>query len=135
MEDSISGLRAVNKLKVAHTTNLSKKKMQFFYALAGIVILVLIAVILAYGFYQKRKTSNQLEEKNSQIRSALKDKDILLKEVNHRVKNNMQMVSGLLQLKAKGTIDEVAKAALMDSHSRIYSMSLAHQRMYESENY
>jgi two-component sensor histidine kinase len=82
-----------------------------------------------------QKRARLLRHKNTVIKGALNDKEILLKEVHHRVKNNMQVVSSLLFLKSKSTESQAAKDVLVDSQKRIDSMLLAHQKMYRNNNF
>lgn len=66
------------------------------------------------------------------LATSLREKDILLKEIHHRVKNNMQIISGMLALNEKVTRDESARALFRDSHSRVASMALIHEHLYSS---
>ncbi|HSV98287.1 MAG TPA: 7TM-DISM domain-containing protein [Spirochaetota bacterium] len=70
-----------------------------------------------------------------QLSASLNEKDILLKEIHHRVKNNMQIISSLLNLQLDGIKEESQKTALLDCQSRIYSMALVHERIYKSESF
>ncbi|MDZ8052854.1 MAG: GAF domain-containing protein [Aulosira sp. ZfuVER01] len=73
----------------------------------------------------------QIEE---QIRASLKEKEVLLREVYHRVKNNMQMVSSLLNLQASSIDDPAVLKLLSESQRRVKTMALVHERLYRSEN-
>jgi PAS domain S-box-containing protein len=68
----------------------------------------------------------------AQITTALREKDILLKEIHHRVKNNLQMISSLLLLQSEVTHSEQVLAALSQSRDRIYSMAIIHEMLYRS---
>lgn len=69
------------------------------------------------------------------IRDALKEKDLLLGEIHHRVKNNLQIVYSLLDMQAEMTTDAGAASALRDSQARIQSMALIHQTLYQSHDF
>jgi PAS domain S-box-containing protein len=71
----------------------------------------------------------------TQIAASLKEKEVLLKEIHHRVKNNMAIVSALLQLQAKFSSEENVKRLLKDSQSRIGSMALVHEKLYQTQNF
>jgi len=63
---------------------------------------------------------------------SLNEKDALLKEVHHRVKNNMQVVSSLLNLQLDFLSDEQARPFILDTQSRIAAMALVHEKLYQS---
>lgn len=68
------------------------------------------------------------------LQQSLKEKEALLKEVYHRVKNNLQVVSSLLNLQIETTKDASAKRILIESASRVKSMALVHEMFYQTEN-
>jgi len=73
----------------------------------------------------------QAEEK---IKASLKEKEVLLQEIHHRVKNNLGIVSSLLQMQCRRTQDPQANAILRDSQNRIASIALAHEKLYRSND-
>jgi PAS domain S-box-containing protein len=68
------------------------------------------------------------------IRASLLEKEILLKEVHHRVKNNLQVVASMLSLQSRYLADRKAKAMFEDSQRRVESMSLIHEKLYRSKD-
>ena len=70
-----------------------------------------------------------------EIRKTLIEKDILLKEVHHRVNNNLQIVSSLLSLQYRNLQDEQVRERLQDSQNRIRSMALIHQKIHQSDRF
>ena len=87
-------------------------------------------------FHQSRKVlvcaQDITEQKRTQraLESALAEKTILLKEIHHRVKNNLAVVSSLLSLKADAVTNPTAKQALLQSQQRVCSMALIHEHLY-----
>ena len=77
---------------------------------------------------------SQLKQAEKKLRSVLHDKEVLLRELYHRTKNNMQVISAMLNLELAEIEEESVKQALLDMDSRIRSMALVHQKLYQSKN-
>ncbi|HEB29364.1 MAG TPA: PAS domain S-box protein, partial [Spirochaetes bacterium] len=69
------------------------------------------------------------------IENSLKEKEILLNEIHHRVKNNLQVISGLLDLQSKNIRNKEMKAAFKVSQNRIKTISMIHEQLYKSKNF
>jgi PAS domain S-box-containing protein len=75
----------------------------------------------------KKRMENALRESEERLRASLGEKDVLLKEIHHRVKNNMQVISSLLSLQADEVQDATLRAVLQDVTHRVRSMAMAHE--------
>jgi PAS domain S-box-containing protein len=75
------------------------------------------------------------KHKEDSIHAALKEKDVLLGEIHHRVKNNLQIVHSLLDLQSNNISDQVVLSMLRESQNRIRSMALIHQTLYQSKDF
>ncbi len=74
------------------------------------------------------------KEAEKQVRASLAEKEVLLKEVHHRVKNNLQVLSSLMNLKAQ-QVDGATSAVLHELQGRVLAMALIHERLYQSEQF
>jgi two-component sensor histidine kinase len=110
-----------------------------------IIVIVSLLLILAIGIYffqNNRKKRFEIEKmnlsitnKNKTIEVSLHEKEMLLKEVHHRVKNNLQVISGILSLQNSIVTDEKAKQILAEGQDRIQAIALLHKTMYQNDNF
>ena len=98
--------------------------LTWFVGMAGIVF----SANRLTGYYQRQEKSEQL------IRDSLQEKEVLLREIHHRVKNNLQVISGMLELQGALVKDPSARTSLKEGRNRVMSMALIHQKLYQSED-
>jgi two-component sensor histidine kinase len=109
--------------------------------IGSVVVLILFLAVLYKSFRLKKKKNEQLEIKRQQIeaqnelnKKMLLEKEWLLKEIHHRVKNNLQIVISLLNTQSAYLDNEDALLAIQNSQHRMHAMSLIHQKLYQSDN-
>jgi two-component sensor histidine kinase len=83
---------------------------------------------------ERRQANREREDLIAQLENALSEKTVLLKEVHHRVKNNLAVISGLLGMQADALEDGRARASLGESEQRVSSMALIHEYLYANEH-
>jgi PAS domain S-box-containing protein len=88
-------------------------------------------IIAVYGMYIDLTEQVKLE---NHLQKSLEEKDILLQEVHHRVKNNLAIIASLLQLQIINDSNELAKPKLQEAYSRIFSIAKIHENLYNSDN-
>lgn len=132
LNDKIALLTNTNKLKDAE---IEKKKTQQYLFLVLVLGSSIIIGLLIFVLKTKNKSQKQLVQKNKIIENALDERGILLKEIHHRVKNNLQIISSLLSLQSGYGNSVSTEELVKQSESRIKSMALIHEKLYQTENF
>lgn len=108
---------------------------------SGITLLLIIVGLLYNRYRLKQRSNKQLEiqqieinQTNRSLQKLLEEKEWLLREIHHRVKNNLQIVMSLLNTQSVYLENDAALTAIRDSQHRIRSISLIHQKLYQSNN-
>jgi two-component system, sensor histidine kinase PdtaS len=130
-ETQIEKLNADNAISQSETKRRSRERNYFI--LSSILFLGL-AMVAYRAFAGNKKKKELLNAQNKIIEKSLAEKEILLREIHHRVKNNLQIVSSLLSLQSNYIKDEQALDAVKESRNRVQSMSLIHQNLYQEDN-
>lgn len=142
LKDELSTEEAEKKISTVHTQfevakrddtildqeqRLQKQKSSqtMITVVAGLLTLLLVLLYITYK--NNRRKNVQLLEQNL-------EKEFLLKEIHHRVKNNLGIVSSLLDLQSAEMQDPKVVEAIHESQNRVYSMSMIHQKLYQGEN-
>jgi two-component sensor histidine kinase/streptogramin lyase len=103
------------------------------YVVLGSLIMFLI-ISVKFKFDKRRIQLDDEHQRREMSEVSLKEKDVLLKEIHHRVKNNLQLVSSLINLQAGVIKNETTAAALMEGRSRVKAIALVHQKLYQSHD-
>ncbi|MBE9461434.1 histidine kinase dimerization/phosphoacceptor domain -containing protein [Dyadobacter subterraneus] len=106
------------------------------------IAMLLIILSLLYNSYRLNQKINlnmqvqqeEINRKNISLSRLVIEKEWLIKEIHHRVKNNLHMVAGLLDSQSEFLKTDEARMAITDSQHRIQSMSMIHQKLYQTEN-
>lgn len=115
----------VNKYKEGSET-LSTNRKQLWLVLLGLGILLIL-------LYSLRRLLKKNRKQKISIENSVSEKDTLLREIHHRVKNNLQVISSLLNLQSRQTTDSAALEALNEGKNRVKSMALIHQNLYQQD--
>ncbi|TAE52333.1 MAG: sensor histidine kinase, partial [Bacteroidetes bacterium] len=111
-----------------------QKENQRNASLIGLTLVALLAGLLFVQGHRRRKTNELLSAQKSEIELKSKQNELLLKEIHHRVKNNLQTISSLLHLQSAHIKDADVKQAVAAGQHRVESMALIHQKLYQREN-
>lgn len=107
------------------------RERQWLFALL-MISFVLLGVLSVFAV-SKMRSNRTLKEKNLIIDQSLQDKEVLIREIQHRVKNNLQIISSLLKLQVRSTHDLEAKEALQKGQERIDSIALIYKNLYQTD--
>lgn len=152
--------RQINSLQIQFKTEQKDKNIQLLtqkgklqdvqiandtfmkYVFIGSILVLILFAALLYNRSRLKNNANkklelkrkQIDEQNEQLKKLLSEKEWLLKEIHHRVKNNLQIVISLLNTQSAYLENEDALMAIQNSQHRMHAMSLIHQKLYQSDN-
>jgi two-component system, sensor histidine kinase PdtaS len=117
-------------LEVSHelsqsSKNLEEKRTQQLFLILILLLMGGLLMLTGYLFFRLRASNRVLSEKN-------REKDTLIQEIHHRVKNNLQFISSLINMQVKNTSDEKESNSLYETSRRINAMALVHEMLYNS---
>jgi two-component sensor histidine kinase len=115
-----------SEIQRLHTESLEKTK-QIVFLVSALVIFALLTACMIWLYHRIRKQRQEITGQSKKL-------EIMMKELHHRVKNNLQIVSSLLSLQTYKVQDEEAVLVLKESQQRVQAMSFIHQRLYKTES-
>lgn len=130
-ENEISQLNAA---ALEDQSKIDRQRTLLGGSLLGLSFIGFLAFNLFRNNQRKRKTNELLAQKNNIIQAKSDQNELLLKEIHHRVKNNLQTISSLLYLQSSSLEDEGAKEAMTVGQQRVESMALIHKNLYQGQN-
>ncbi|MCI5144651.1 MAG: hypothetical protein D3923_03795 [Candidatus Electrothrix sp. AR3] len=149
----LAAYEAIQKLHYGIVVKIDLAEIHEPFVKAGIIATITALIFVALGAFlffrisepilmALKKNNKQLyleiEERKQvekQLTASLEEKNILLKEIHHRVKNNMAMVASFLQFQILDTNNPKDRARFIDTQNRIYTMALIHEKLYQTENF
>jgi two-component sensor histidine kinase len=127
----INFLTQKNQLQAA---NLNQTRILKNITIVGIALVLIIMLLLYRQYLHKQRNNKIITQKNELLQQIVVEKEWLLKEVHHRVKNNLQIIMSLLNSQSKYIDNEAALTAIDDSRRRVHAISLIHQKLYQAGN-
>lgn len=129
-KNEITVLNQKNQLQQNH---IDREKLVKNFTLGGIALMCIIMGLLYRQYRLKQKSNGVIVHKNEQLQHFLTEKEWLVKEIHHRVKNNFHIVASLLEIQSSYLKNKEALSAIKESQHRIHSMSIIHQKLYQSD--
>src|SRR4030095_8687122 len=114
--------------------NLRQAKIIRNIIIVGIILAVIIIGLLYRQYMQKQRSNHAITQKNEQLQHLLTEKEWLVKEIHHRVKNNLQMVVSLLNAQTEFLVHPSAIDAIKESRERMQAIAIIHQKLYQLDN-
>ncbi|SEJ59882.1 Two-component sensor histidine kinase, contains HisKA and HATPase domains [Dyadobacter sp. SG02] len=130
----------LNRQNVIQQASIRQKELERNVTIGGAFMLLLFSGLI-YNQYRTKKRNNEqltlqqidIRQKNSALLNLVEEKEWLLKEVHHRVKNNLQTVMGLLEMQLAHPTQSLI-TVIRNSQRRVFAMSLIHQKLYQSDD-
>ena len=133
-----AGAWSINELNIPLRVNAPFYKKIGFLLGAALLLIALLWLGVRWRLQLLKRANRRLEDvvgtRTRELRESLAQKDVLMKEIHHRVKNNLQVISALQQMQSTRSKDPQVKAALEDSQNRVLSIAFIHQNLYQHDD-
>jgi two-component sensor histidine kinase len=125
---------AIQQIEIQNTNEkLLFEQQQRIYFSFGIAILFILLIIVVIQVFKQKKNNETLHLQKNEIEKKDKEKEVLIREIHHRVKNNLQIISSLLKLDQRNTENMEAKETLLKSSQRIEAIAFIHEKLYQQK--
>lgn len=124
----------LNKEARSKEITLARNRRERNYLIIAAILATMLGGLAYYAYRNNLRKKELLNKQNMLIESSLKEKETLLREIHHRVKNNLQIISGLLHLQSRQIENPEAQEAVREGRNRVKSMALIHQKLYQQDN-
>jgi two-component sensor histidine kinase len=125
-------IELLTKTNEVQKHSIEKSSLMQNMTLTGVALLLIVFGLLYNQYRVKKRSNKEISKKNYALQALVNEKELLLKEVHHRVKNNLHIVMSLLESQS-AYLKNDALLAIQNSQNRVYTMSLIHQKLYQSE--
>lgn len=130
-EQEVSQLALENELQEARLST-SNTRLLLFIILA--ISLLILALLLYFGYKRKKAANQLLSTKNQVIEEQSAQKELLHRELHHRVKNNLHLIKSIMSLQSGSAQEPAVAQAMKEGKSRVEALMLIHQNLYKQEN-
>ncbi len=114
---------------------LEQKSRQLIWSVVGLITVVILVVVVGFQYTLSRKRNKKIYSQRNQLERALKEKAVMLDETHHRIKNNLQLVNGLLELQKEKLINGAQVEVFSETQNYILSMAIVQELLYEQEDF
>ena len=135
--ETVNKDRDIKLLKQANELQNTRLKQDNYYrkmTVGAIALISIIAALLYYLYRSKQHSNIKLQGQQKVLENLITEKEWLVKEIHHRVKNNLHTIVSLLESQSAYLHNDDALAAVRDSQHRVHAMSLIHQKLYMGDN-
>lgn len=130
---------AANQAEIERAFHEERSTKQAY--ITAVIVITLLFVVFTWFFFRTRRLNltllnqkNLTASANQQLEQALVQRDMIFREMHHRIKNNLATLSGLLYLQERSISSPTAKGALVETRNRIQAMAVIHRGLYQTEN-
>ena len=130
-EQEVSQLALENELQEARLSTTNTRLLLFIILALSLLVL---AILLYLGYKRKQAANLLLSDKNQVIEAQSAQKEMLHRELHHRVKNNLHLIKSIMSLQSSQSIEPAVAQAMKEGKSRVEALMLIHQNLYKQEN-